>query len=197
VYAAVVDSLAPDAVLPRLRGRFGREYRYVESTPSTQLLLPPDAPEGALVVAGEQTAGRGRLGRRWLAPPGTSLLCSLQLRPPVAPARLPELTGVAAHACAEAIAAVSGLAPDVKAPNDVLVEGLKVAGVLAEAREERVVLGVGVNVNVDESELPADVDLPATSLLVETGRRFDRADLLVELLERFERRYDEWVSGAP
>jgi BirA family transcriptional regulator, biotin operon repressor / biotin---[acetyl-CoA-carboxylase] ligase len=196
VYAAVVDSLAPEVVLPQLRGRFGREYRYVESTPSTQLLLTPDAPEGMLVVADEQTAGRGRLGRRWLAPAGTSLLCSLQLRPPLRPERLPELPGVAAHACAEAIAAVSGLEPEVKAPNDVLVRGRKVAGVLAEARDERVVLGVGVNVNVAESHLPADVDVPATSLLVATGHRFDRADLLVELLERFERGYDAWISAG-
>ena len=89
--------------MPRLRGLFGHEYLYVESTPSTQLLLSPDAPEGAVVVAGEQTAGRGRLGRRWLAPAGTSLLCSVQLRPRVDSRRLPELTGVAARACGEAL----------------------------------------------------------------------------------------------
>lgn len=191
------DSLAPEAVLPRLRGRFGREYAYVESTPSTQLLLKPDAPEGALVVAGEQTAGRGRLGRRWLAPAGTSLLCSLQLRPDVSPERLPELTGVAAHACAEAIAAVTGLEPEVKFPNDLLLGGRKVAGILAEARESRIVLGVGVNVNVAAGDLPTEVDRPATSLLVESGRQVDRAELLVELLERLERRYDAWVTQGP
>src|SRR5207244_1597206 len=78
-----VDSLAPEAVVPRLRGRFGREYLYVDSPPPTQLLLAPDAREGAVVVAGEQTAGRGRLGRRWLAPGGTSVLCPVQLRPRV------------------------------------------------------------------------------------------------------------------
>ena len=100
------------------------------------------------MAADEQTAGRGRLGRRWLAPAGTSLLCSLQLRPAVASERLPELTGVAARACAEAIAALTGLEPELKFPNDVLVGGRKVAGILAEAREERVVLGIGVNVNV-------------------------------------------------
>ena len=80
----MTDSLSPEAVEPRLRGRFGRPYEYIASTPSTQLLLPPEAPEGALVAADEQTAGRGRLGRRWLAPAGTSLLCSLQLRPAIA-----------------------------------------------------------------------------------------------------------------
>ena len=190
----MLDSLAPEAVLPRLRGRFGREYAYVESTPSTQLLLEPDAPEGALAVAGEQTQGRGRLGRRWLASAGTSLLCSIQLRPAISPERLPELTGLAARACAEAIEAVAGLEPELKFPNDLLLGGRKVAGILAEAREDRVVLGVGVNVNVPEADLPGKVDRPATSLLVETGREHDRVELLVELLERLERRYDAWLA---
>ena len=190
------DSLEPETLLPRLRGRLGRPYEHLGTTPSTQLLLGPDAPEGALVTAEEQTAGRGRLGRRWLAPTGTSLLCSLQLRPPVSPERLPELTGVAARACADAIAALTGLEPELKFPNDVLLGSRKVAGVLAEAREERVVLGMGINVNVPADGLPADVGRPATSLLVETGSELDRAELLAEVLERLERRYDAWVSAA-
>jgi len=190
------DSLAGVDVVPRLRGRLGRDYHYVDSTASTQQLIPADAPEGAIVVAGEQTEGRGRLGRRWLAPAGTSLLCSLQLRPNVPGERLPGLTGVAARACADAIAAVSGLEPELKFPNDVLLGERKVAGVLAEAREGRVVLGIGVNVNLTAEQLPQEVDRPATSLLVETGREIDRAELLVELLERLERLYDDWVSGV-
>jgi BirA family biotin operon repressor/biotin-[acetyl-CoA-carboxylase] ligase len=187
------DSLAPESVVPRVRGRFGLDYRFVESTPSTQLLLPPEAEEGAVVAAGEQTAGRGRLGRSWVAPAGTSLLCSVQLRPTVSPDRLPELTGVAAHACAEAIEAVTGLQTGLKFPNDVLVGARKVAGILAEAREGRVVAGIGVNVNVAEADLPTGLETPATSLLVETGREIDRAELLVELLDRLERRYRAWL----
>jgi BirA family biotin operon repressor/biotin-[acetyl-CoA-carboxylase] ligase len=190
-----LDSLAREAVLPRLRGRFGRDYTYVESTASTQLLLAPDAAEGTVVAADEQTEGRGRLGRPWLAPPGTSLLCSVQLRPAVPGDRLPELTGVAARACAEAIAALTEIAPELKFPNDLLVEGRKVAGILAEAREGRIVLGIGVNVNLSEEQLPGEVDRPATSLLVETGRELDRAELLVELLDRLERRYGAWLSA--
>jgi BirA family biotin operon repressor/biotin-[acetyl-CoA-carboxylase] ligase len=190
-----VDSLAREAVAPRLRGRYGAVYTYITSTPSTQLLLEPDAPEGAVVVADEQTAGRGRLGRRWFARAGTSLLCSVQLRPEIDPRRLPELTGVAAQAAAEAIEAVTGLALELKEPNDLLIGGRKVAGVLAEAREERVVLGIGINVNIAEADLPEDVDLPATSLLAESGRETDRAELLVELLDRLERRYKAWVSA--
>jgi BirA family biotin operon repressor/biotin-[acetyl-CoA-carboxylase] ligase len=115
-------SLRAEDVVPRLRGRFGRDYRYVERTSSTQRLLGADDPEGAVAVADEQTEGRGRLGRTWLAPAGTSLLCSLLLRPEVEPARLPELSVVAGRACAEAIAETTGLAPDLKFPNDILLE---------------------------------------------------------------------------
>src|ERR687884_1476715 len=188
------DSLRPEDVVPRLRGRLGREYRYVERCPSTQRLLGRDDPEGAVAVADEQTEGRGRLGRQWLAPTGTSLLVSVLLRPDVEPARLPELSLVAGRACAEAIAEAAGLETQVKFPNDVLVRGRKVAGILAEASEGRVVLGIGVNVSQSGGQLPAEPRTPATSLLLETGREVDRAELLVALLDRLERRYDEWLA---
>jgi BirA family biotin operon repressor/biotin-[acetyl-CoA-carboxylase] ligase len=192
----VVDPLTPEAVLPLLRGRFGRPYLFEPVTASTQRLLGLDAPEGAVAVADAQTEGRGRLGRRWLDAPGKSLLLSLSLRPPVPTMRLPELSLVAGRACAEAIAAQTGLAPQLKFPNDVLVGGRKVAGILAEAREGHVVLGIGVNVNVEQHELPEEVDTPATSLRMETGAAMPRAPLLAELLERLERRYDEWVATS-
>jgi BirA family biotin operon repressor/biotin-[acetyl-CoA-carboxylase] ligase len=166
----------------------------VESCPSTQRLLPPDAPEGAVAVADEQTEGRGRFGRRWEAPGGTSILCSVQLRPAVDAAHFPELTVVGADACAEAIRAVTGLEPTLKHPNDVLIGGRKVAGILGEAGEGRVVLGTGINVNVPADELPVDVQIPATSLLAETGEQVDRIELLVELLAALERRYDAWLA---
>ena len=186
-------SLRPEDVVPRLRGRLGREYRFVERSASTQRLLGEDDPEGAVAAADEQTEGRGRLGRQWLAPAGTSLLFSVLLRPRVDPARLPELSLVAGRACAEAIAEVAGLETKVKFPNDVLVQGRKVAGILAEAAEGRVVLGIGVNVLQKPGQLPADARTPSTSLLLETGREIDRADLLVALLDHLERRYDEWL----
>jgi BirA family biotin operon repressor/biotin-[acetyl-CoA-carboxylase] ligase len=189
------DSLAPEAVVPSLRGSFGHPYQFVESTPSTQLLLDAAAPEGAVAATDEQTAGRGRLGRRWLAPAGTSLLCSVQLRPTVDPSRLPELTGVAARACGDAIEEVAGVLPEVKFPNDLLLSSRKVAGVLAEAREGRVVVGIGVNVNINAKDLPVDVDKPATSLLLETGHEVDRGALLVALLDRLETRYREWLNA--
>ncbi len=187
--------LSPDTVLPRLRGRFGRPYAYVESCPSTQRLLPLDAPEGAVAVAEDQTEGRGRLGRRWLAPPRSSVLCSLVLRPPFPPAIWPELSLVAGQACAEAIAAVTALEPQVKEPNDVLLDGCKVAGMLAEASDGRIVLGVGVNVNVTAEQLPEGLRERATSLLLELGQTVDRVELLVTLLDRVERRYLAWSQA--
>ena len=189
-------SLAPEFVVPRLRGRFGRPYLYVETCPSTQRLFGPEHAEGALAVAEEQTEGRGRLGRHWHSPPGVSVLCSILLEPPVETQRLPELSLVAGEAAAEAIATVTALGPEIKLPNDILLGGRKVAGILAEARDGRVVLGIGINVNLTEDQLPTEVHLPATSLRVELGREVDRAELLVELLAVLERRYDMWAGRS-
>lgn len=190
------DSLAPEDVLPLLRGRFGRDYRYRERCPSTQRLLGAGDEEGAVAVAEEQTEGRGRLGRHWHAPARTSVLVSVLLTPSVPTERLPELTLVAARACAEAIRRITGLEPTVKEPNDVLISGKKVAGVLGEAREGHVVLGIGINVNVPPSDLPERPEIPATSLLNETGQELPRAVLLAELLERLESHYLAWVQST-
>jgi BirA family biotin operon repressor/biotin-[acetyl-CoA-carboxylase] ligase len=89
---------------------------------------------------------------------------------------------------------VTGLAPEIKLPNDILVEGRKTAGILAEARDGRVVLGIGINVNVSAADLPQGIDPPATSLLLARGSEVDRVELLVELLDRLERAYEEWVA---
>jgi BirA family biotin operon repressor/biotin-[acetyl-CoA-carboxylase] ligase len=187
-----MDSLAPENVLPRLRGRLGRPYRYLESCPSTQRELDDTDREGTVVATGHQTEGRGRLGRTWIDAPGTGLLFSLLLTPDVPADRLPELTVLAAEAVAEAI----GAGATVKEPNDVLLAGRKVAGVLGEASEGRVVLGVGVNVNQVPDQLPLGTQLPATSIRIERGEPLDRAELLVAILDVLERRYDEWLSAG-
>jgi BirA family biotin operon repressor/biotin-[acetyl-CoA-carboxylase] ligase len=190
-----VQTLGPEIVVPRLRGRFGHPYLYAEKTASTQRMLGPEHSEGAVAVAEEQTEGRGRLGRAWASPPGVNILCSLLLEPAVETPRLPELSVVAGEACADAIRRVTGLEPRIKLPNDVLIEKRKVAGILAEARDGRVILGIGLNVNVDPAELPADVRTPATSLAMELGRPVDRAELLVTLLETLEEHYGRWLPG--
>ena len=192
----MADSLAPDAVKPLLGGRFGQVYRYAVLCPSTQRLLADDDAEGAIAVAEEQSEGRGRLGRSWHAPARTGVLVSVLLRPEVDPARLPELSLVAGGAVAEAIAEVTGIEPAIKFPNDVLVGGRKVAGILAESSEGRVGLGIGVNANQTEAQLPRDTDTEPTSLRVETGATVDRAQLLAAILARLERAYDTWVTGT-
>jgi len=190
----VPDSLAPEFVEPRLRGRFGRPYRYAELCPSTQRLLAENDPEGTVAVAEEQSEGRGRLGRSWQAPPGSSVLFSLVLVPAVPLPRLPELSVVAGSAVADAVRTVAGVKPTVKHPNDVLIGGKKVAGVLAESGDGRVRLGIGVNANQTVDELPSGLETAATSLRIESGVRVDRAELLVTILAELERAYDAWVS---
>jgi BirA family transcriptional regulator, biotin operon repressor / biotin---[acetyl-CoA-carboxylase] ligase len=190
----VSDSLAPDVVKPLLRGRFGHVYRYAEITDSTQRMLAEDKAEGAVAVAEVQTKGRGRLGRTWDVPTGTSVLVSVLLLPAVEASRLPELSLVAGGAVAQAIAEVTGVEPAIKFPNDVLVGGRKVAGILAESSEGRVVLGIGVNVNQTLEQLPTDAKIEPTSLRLELGEPVSRARLLGVILLQLEHAYDGWVS---
>ena len=192
----MADSLAPDAVRPLLLGRFGRVYRYAEVTRSTQQMLGEDSEEGAVAVTEEQTEGRGRLGRRWEAAAGSSILVSVLLVPPVEPPRLPELSLVAGGAVAQAIAEITGIEPAIKFPNDLLIGMRKVAGILAESSEGRVVLGIGVNVNQTAQELPADTLTPPTSLRMVLGEPVDRARLLAAILLHLERDYDAWTTGT-
>lgn len=192
----MADSLAREVLEPLLRGRLGRPYRHVTRCETTQRLLPDDAPEGAVVATDEQTAGRGRRGATWEAPPGRGLLFSLRLLPDAPGERLPELTVVAATAVADAFSAVTRLRAEVKHPNDVLVGGRKAAGVLAETVEGRVTLGIGVNVNQTADELPETPRVPPTSLRIEAGREIERAPLLAELLARLEHRYDAWLADV-
>jgi BirA family transcriptional regulator, biotin operon repressor / biotin---[acetyl-CoA-carboxylase] ligase len=163
----------------------------VESCESTQALVDTSLPEGALVVADHQTAGRGRLGRSWEAPPGKALLFSILLRPP--PERnVPELSLVAGIAVADALERTFGLSVQLKWPNDVMLRRRKVAGCLAEVRDGVVVLGIGLNVNQTREELPEH----AGSLLTLTGRETDREALLSAVLDDLETRYSDWAEGG-
>jgi BirA family transcriptional regulator, biotin operon repressor / biotin---[acetyl-CoA-carboxylase] ligase len=166
--------------------RFGTPSTYVDECESTQRLLREDDPEGAIVVADHQTAGRGRLGRTWEDVPGRSLLVSIMLRPSAPMALWPELSLVAGEAVARVIGG------EVRPPNDVFLNGKKVAGILPEATKGRVVLGIGVNINHTADELPREAVKPPTSLRVETGREHDRDALLAAILVELERAYDAW-----
>lgn len=188
-------TLHPDTVAPLLRGRFGSYYIYAESCESTQRLLDDTATEGAVAVCEQQTAGRGRLGRRWEAPPGTAILCSILLRPPVE-RPVAQLSLVGGIAAARTVEAALGRPCAVKWPNDVVVDAGKVAGVLAEARANAIVLGIGLNVNQTAAEVPTRSSLPAVSLLAADGVDRDRAPLLADLLFELEHAYDSWVESG-
>ena len=188
-------SLAPEVVEPLLRGRFGRPYRYEDETETTQALVGAADEEGAVAVADFQTAGRGRLGRRWSAPPGTAINVSVLLRPPVG-AAIQQLSLIGGLAAAETVESALDLSAQIKWPNDVMVDRRKVAGVLAEAREGIVVLGIGINVNQTREQLPADVRVPPASLRTVAGVALERAPLLADLLGRLEQAYDAWRAGG-
>jgi BirA family biotin operon repressor/biotin-[acetyl-CoA-carboxylase] ligase len=175
-----------------LQGRLGRPYRFVEECASTQRLLEPDETEGTTVATDLQTHGRGRLGRTWEAPAGRALLFSVLLHPRPPMAIWPELSLVAGDAVAAALREQTGVPAELSHPNDVLIGGRKVAGILPEASDGRVVLGVGINVNQTDEELPTETPKPATALRTETGREWPRAPLLAAILIELERCYDDW-----
>ncbi|HEX2504700.1 MAG TPA: biotin--[acetyl-CoA-carboxylase] ligase [Gaiellaceae bacterium] len=195
----MADSLAPDSVEPLLTGGFGRPYLYRERCDSTQELLAPDWPEGAVAVCDEQTAGRGRRGRTWAAPPGTSVLASFLLRPR-AESRLPELSLVGGVAAALTVERATGLSTQIKWPNDVMLNRHKVAGILADADAGAgagaVVLGIGLNVNQTREELPAAPTVPAASLRTIDAVVRDRAPVLADLVLEIERTYKLWSAGG-
>jgi BirA family transcriptional regulator, biotin operon repressor / biotin---[acetyl-CoA-carboxylase] ligase len=180
----VDDSLRPEAVAPLFRGQFGHPYIYRPTGPSTQELVR-GLDEGAVASCEQQTAGRGRMGREWISPWGAGVLFSLALEPRTPPDRLPPFGLVVAEAVCEACR------PDaqVRWPNDVVVAGQKLAGVLAELREGRLVVGVGVNANHGPGELPPRARVPATSLRILRGAPVDRAQLLADIVASIEARY--------
>lgn len=188
--------LSGDRVMPLLRGRFGGPYLWSKECRSTQdVLLYNEWAEGAVSVSEHQTGGRGREGRPWEDTAAQSLLLSVLLRPaPESPVE--QLSLVVGLATAEAIDAVAGTSGELKWPNDVLLDGRKVAGILLESSRGAVVCGIGINVNQAEAEVPDRTRVPAGSLRISTGWEHDRAELLAELLLTLEQRYDEWCKGG-
>jgi len=158
------------------------------------------AKHGTVVVADAQTAGRGRMGRRWESPAGKNLYVSLLLRPSVPAVDATRLALVAGVALADAVEAV-GVPAALKWPNDLYCGGRKAAGILAEMASDpggvrHVVIGVGLNVNAEEGDFPADLRGAATSLRICAGRAFRRIDVLARLLDAFGVRYAEFIGGG-
>jgi len=179
-----------------------REIEVVESTGSTNADLLARAQqgeaEGTVLAAEEQRAGRGRMGRTWTAPPRAALTFSLLLKPAVPPARLgwlPLLTGVAVAA---AVTTVTGVETRLKWPNDLLAADAKLAGILAEAAGDAVVVGIGLNVSTEPAEFPNPRPgaLPAISLRAAGATALNREDILLAILDGFERWYRAWQQAG-
>jgi BirA family biotin operon repressor/biotin-[acetyl-CoA-carboxylase] ligase len=175
--------------------RFGdvRWLAVADSTNQYALELAREgAADGLVVVADHQKAGRGRLGRTWSAPPGASLLVSVLLRPDLRPDDRHLVVMAAAVAMADAIAATTGVEPELKWPNDLLVGSRKLAGILAEASGDAVVVGIGVN--LDWPEIPAELADIATACNLEGGRPTTREELLDAFLTRYAAALDDLVE---
>lgn len=196
----VPDRLFPEEIGEGLSTRFlGRNVFYFDSVPSTnnvaKELAGQGAPDGAVVVAEEQTGGKGRLGRHWSSTKYKGIFFSFILYPPLTPPEANLVTLMAAVAMASAVRNETGVIAGIKWPNDLLVDGKKICGILVElsAEMERInhmVVGVGVNVNQEENDFPGDVRSKATSLKVHAGFSISRASLVRAFLEEFEKWYD-------
>ncbi|OPZ60739.1 MAG: Bifunctional ligase/repressor BirA [Deltaproteobacteria bacterium ADurb.Bin510] len=198
----------PDSLLPAeiraglVTARFGQGLiSYLESTASTNQdareLAEQGAAEGSLVVAEQQTAGRGRRGRSWYSAPGVGVYLSLILRPALAASEVARLTITAAVAACEALRELSGLDVRIKWPNDLLVGQRKLGGILTEVSMDQESVSyavVGLGLNVATGDFPPELAAIATSLRLASGRELRRAAVVRGVLERFERRYDELLN---
>ena len=202
----VPDVLHADDLLSRLgtTSVIGRDIRVFQETTSTndviEKLARDGVKEGAVVLAESQTKGRGRLGRKWMSPARKGLWFSVLLRPQLRPQAVTRLTIASATALARAIRDQTGTTPEIKWPNDILIRGKKVAGILTEMsaeldRVKHVILGIGVDVNLAAGEFPAELRKQSTSLRIETGETVDRAELAVAILHEFDRDYARISSG--
>ncbi len=197
----IPDILTPDMLKQRLKGSlFGKRIFHFFRTDSTNRVAlelgHAGEPEGAVVLAEEQTAGRGRGGRAWHSERATGIYVTLLLRPKLAPVQAPLLTMMAGLSAHSAVQALTGLEVDLKWPNDLLVRGRKLGGILTEMHAEPgqirfVIVGIGLNVN--QEKFPGELANLATSLRAETGKPQSRMQLLVRLLHEFESDYNRFL----
>ena len=191
------DVLSYSELKSRIRNNWaGSEIYYYEETGSTNIdakrLGEEGAAHGTIVVADKQNAGRGRRGRAWQSPAGKDIYFTILLRPSFEPDKASGLTLVMALSVAQAVERKCNLKAGIKWPNDVVLNGKKICGILTEMNMEtdyiqHVVIGVGINVNLDE--MPEEISQTATSILWESGEKTARAELLQEVLARFEENY--------
>lgn len=176
----------------------GQQIHYKESVDSTQKIAHrlglENVPEGTVVIADEQVGGKGRLGRLWHSPKSTGIWMSIILRPNIPLPKAPQLTLLTAVAVVQAIEDCTGLEPSIKWPNDILLGGKKVTGILTELQAEAdrihsVIIGIGMNVNQKSEDFPAELHSIATSLMLEKGEAINRAELIQAVFSRLEKLY--------
>jgi BirA family transcriptional regulator, biotin operon repressor / biotin---[acetyl-CoA-carboxylase] ligase len=200
------DVLHADDLVSRLADTkvIGRDIRAFQETTSTndviEKLARDGVKEGVVVFAESQTKGRGRLGRKWMSPPKGGLWFSLLLRPELRPQEATQLTVASGTALRRAIESHTGLKAEIKWPNDILVRGRKVAGILTELSAEldrikHVVLGIGVNVNLDPGDFPSELRRVATSLKAELGKPVARPELALAILRELDLDYARIAGG--
>jgi len=200
------DLLVPEEVNFKLNTRvIGSHILHLSEVASTQNIADKMASEGAAegtcVIAEKQTSGRGRMGRNWASPFKDGVYISVILRPNLKPVHIIQIPLVAGVALVRAIRKTTDLSPGIKWPNDILIEGRKVAGILTEVNCDidtvhYIVLGMGINVNTRQTALPEEVKDIATSLSQECGREVNRVGFLKQLLSELESVYDEFVTDG-
>ena len=200
------DTLLADDMMSRL-GKvnvIGREIMVLQQTTSTNDEIEKAAmnghEEGLVVFAESQTHGRGRMGRRWSSPAGKGLWFSFLLRPRLAPGECTQLTAATATALVRAIQDKTNISPEITWPNDLMIQGKKVAGILTEMSAEldnvrHVIVGIGIDVNQTASEFPAEIQSTATSLKLATGKNISRTDLAITILRELDQDYSRIVRG--
>jgi BirA family biotin operon repressor/biotin-[acetyl-CoA-carboxylase] ligase len=201
---SVPHSLSASTILPHLKtewlGQKLTVYEEVESTQHIAHRLARDgAPSGTLVIADHQTAGKGRMGRKWHSPPGTGVWMSLILRPDIPLSSTPQLTLLSSVAVLKGIHKATHVETGIKWPNDVMVGKKKVAGILTELSAETdrvnyVIIGTGINVNQTKEDYPTELSEIATSLCIEQGNPVQRNELIVQILKEWEELYEMYMK---
>ena len=181
----------------------GRTIHYEDSVESTQKialsLASEDAPEGTIIIAEEQLSGRGRMARKWHSPKYTGIWMSMILRPNIPLNNAPQLTLLAAVAIVQACEDMTDLILEIKWPNDILINGKKVTGILTELQAEAdrihsIIIGIGINVNQKKDDFPTEIRDIATSLFIEKGETVSRAELIKSILKHFEKLYTLYLD---
>lgn len=193
------DQISADEIRLGLTTKFlGQGIHYQETVDSTQKIAKKlaydNAPEGTVVIAEEQLSGRGRMGRMWHSPKYTGVWMSMILRPKIPLPKAPQLTLITAVAVVQAIEEVTNLSPQIKWPNDILINGKKITGILTELQAEAdrifaLIIGVGINVNHKKDDFPEEIQDIATSLMIEVGEKVSRASIIRSVLTNFENLY--------